>query len=80
MNRVSVQMTISLPPMLYKKAMDVAEREIRSKSELVREALRDYIAKKKRFDQLRTKAADAFRRRGIRSLGDVERMVDQERE
>lgn len=35
--------TISLPPPLLKKAEQVAEEENRSKSELVREALRFYI-------------------------------------
>lgn len=35
--------TISLPPLLLKQAEQVAEEENRSKSELVREALRFYI-------------------------------------
>jgi metal-responsive CopG/Arc/MetJ family transcriptional regulator len=35
--------TISLPPQLLKKAEEIAEQENRSKSELLREALRLYI-------------------------------------
>ncbi len=35
--------TISLPPQLLKKAEQVAEQENRTKSELLREALRFYI-------------------------------------
>jgi metal-responsive CopG/Arc/MetJ family transcriptional regulator len=35
--------TISLPPPLLKKAEEIAEEENRTKSELVREALRFYV-------------------------------------
>lgn len=35
--------TISLPPQLLKKAEEIAEQENRTKSELLREALRFYI-------------------------------------
>lgn len=80
MKRVSVQMTVSLSPILYKKAMEVANREIRSKSDLVREALREYIVKKERFSQLRSKLSADFRRKGIRTLEDIEKIVDEGRE
>src|SRR5271154_1250072 len=33
MERISVQMTVSLPPELYRRAMKVAKKEIRSKTE-----------------------------------------------
>jgi metal-responsive CopG/Arc/MetJ family transcriptional regulator len=45
--------TISLPPQLLKKAEEVAEQENRTKSELLREALRFYID----TSQVRRKAA-----------------------
>jgi metal-responsive CopG/Arc/MetJ family transcriptional regulator len=39
-------MTISLPPPLLKKAEEVAQEENRTKSELLREALRFYVETK----------------------------------
>jgi len=43
MRRSSIQMTVSLPRDLYRRAMQVAKKEFRSKSELVREALPAYV-------------------------------------
>ena len=79
MERSSVQMTVSLPPELYKKAMELAKKDIRSKSELVREALREYISRKERVIELRKQIAKSLEKKGIRSLEDVERMIDEGR-
>ena len=79
MERASMQLTVSLPPELYKKAMGFAKKEIRSKSELVREALRDYIARKERVLELRQQLAKNLEKKGIRTLEDIERMIDDER-
>ena len=79
MQRISRQMTVSLPPELYKKAMEYAKKEIRSKSELVREALRVYIARKERVLEIRQRLANNLDKKGIRTLEDVERMIDEGR-
>jgi len=79
MSRTSVQMTVSLPPQLYKKAMKVAAKDLRSKSELVREALREYIAKKELLLQARKQMAKNLRAQGIRSLKELEQMIDEGR-
>lgn len=79
MPRSSVQLTVSLPPELYKRAMQVAKREIRSKSELVREALRVYILQKQDISDARKALAAQLERAGARSLEDIERMVDEGR-
>jgi CopG family transcriptional regulator/antitoxin EndoAI len=42
--RETVIWTISLPPQIAQKAMEAAKRENRTRSELVREALRRYMA------------------------------------
>lgn len=42
--RVSVIWSVSLPPQMARKAEALARRENRSRSELVREALRQYVA------------------------------------
>lgn len=79
MARSSVQLTVSLPPELYKRAMQVAKREIRSKSELVREALRLYILQKQDIADARKALVEQLERAGVRSIEDVERMVDEGR-
>ena len=79
MDRISVQMTVSLPPQLYRRAMEIAKREIRSKSEMVREALRDYIAKREAFLEARQELSKNLQKKGIQNLDDVERMVDEGR-
>ena len=75
MDRNSVQMTVSLPPQLYKRAMAVARKEIRSKSEMVREALREYIVRRESFLEAREKLAKNLEKRKIRTLEDMERLI-----
>ena len=79
MDRNSVQMTVSLPPQLYKRAMAVARKEIRSKSEMVREALREYIVRRESFLEAREKLAKNLEKRKIRTLEDMERLIDEGR-
>ncbi len=76
MPRTSVQMTVSLPPDLYRQAMQVAKEEFRSKSELVREALRTYVTRKQLVNQARKQLSRSLRRKGLATLADVERFVD----
>ena len=78
MHRTTAQWTISLPPILSKKALKIAKEESRTKSELVREALRYYMERRTidHFrDQLRVQAQMA----GIRNEDDVERLIDEDR-
>lgn len=79
MERYTHQWTISLPPPLSKKALKWAKEESRTRSELVREALREYISKRERFQELRTKLSNNLAKRGIRTLEDIERMIDEDR-
>ena len=46
MKQTSKQVTVRLTPQLYQKAMALAKSDLRSNSELVREALREYIARR----------------------------------
>lgn len=79
MARSSVQMTVSLPPDLYRRAMAVAKGEFRSKSELVRESLRMYVGRKQRVNQARRRLSENLRENGIKTLEDIERFVDEGR-
>ena len=49
------------------------------KLELVREALRDYIARKERVVELQQQLAKNLEKKGIRTIEDVERTTDDER-
>ena len=79
MPRSSVQMTVSMPPDLYRRAMQVAKQEFRSKSELVREALRTYVSRKRAVHQIRKRLSQNLRAKGIETLADIERFVDEGR-
>jgi metal-responsive CopG/Arc/MetJ family transcriptional regulator len=72
-------MTVSLPPDLYRRAMQVAKEEYRSKSELVREALRTYVSQKRMVHQARKRLSQNLRTKGIETLADIERFVDEGR-
>lgn len=76
MARVSVQWTVSLSPELSRKALGLARKEIRSRSELVREALREYLSRRERFEAARKVLSETLEKRGVRSLEDVERLID----
>jgi len=79
MERNTEQWTVSLPPPLSKRALRIAREESRTRSELVREALRSYVGRRERFKQLRTQLAKSLEAKGIKTLEDVERMIDEDR-
>jgi len=77
MPRKSCVLSISLPPELSTDLDEVASQERRSRSELVREAVRQYILLN-RWRALREKASLRAIGRGLREE-DVERFIDEER-
>ncbi len=77
MPRKSFVLSISLPPELSTDLDEVASQERRSRSELVREAVRQYILLN-RWRALREKASLRAIARGLKEE-DVERLVDEER-
>jgi CopG family transcriptional regulator/antitoxin EndoAI len=77
MKRRSFVLCISLPLELSTDLDEVAIQERRSRSELVREAVRQYILLN-RWRALREKASLTAIGRGLKE-GDVERFVDEER-
>jgi CopG family transcriptional regulator/antitoxin EndoAI len=70
--------TISLPPALAAKVDRVARSEGRTRSELFREALRQYIERLERWDQIFRVGARAAQRLGL-TEADVVRLVKEER-
>lgn len=79
MRRRTDQWTISLPPPLSKRAVRLARKESRTKSELVREALRDYIVRKGVVVEARRQLSANLEKQGIRTLEDIDRVVDEGR-
>ena len=78
MERNTVQWTISIPPPLSKKAIKVARQEYRTRSELIREALRRYL-ENRALDSIRAKISRRFKQMGVRTQEDIENLVDQGR-
>jgi CopG family transcriptional regulator/antitoxin EndoAI len=77
MPRKSEVMSISVPPELARDVAALATAERRSRSELVREALRQYVLMS-RWHRLRRTASLQAVRLGL-GPGDVERLVDEAR-
>ena len=77
MPRKSLVLSISLPPDLTSDLDAVASQERRSRSELVREAVRQYILLS-RWKVLRQKASLRAIKEGLREE-DVEKLVDEDR-
>lgn len=66
--------TVSLPPGLVREAERTAKEENRTKSELVREALRMYL-EERRWRKLQQMTALRAQALGIRTEKDVDRLV-----
>lgn len=66
---------IALPKDLVKKVDQVARKEYRNRSELIREALRVYLKDKSEWDEIFRYGKKAGKRLGIKSEEDVDRIV-----
>ena len=78
MERHTYQWTISIPPLLSRQALRVAKEESRTKSELIREALRFYL-EGKTAHRIRQRLSQRFHEMGIKTEEDVERLIDEGR-
>ena len=72
--RTTQTWTVSLPPNLLREAERTAKEEDRTKSELVREALRMYI-EERRWRKLQRETAARAQALGLQSEKDVTRLV-----
>ena len=77
MPRKSCVLSISLPPDLASDLDSAAKKERRSRSELVREAVRQYVLLA-RWKTLRQRATLKAAEQGLQER-DIERLVDEER-
>jgi len=63
--------TISLPPQLAKQIDSLARKEGRSRSELMREAIRQYMARGERWQQIFAYGEEIARKEGLTERGVV---------
>jgi len=77
MLRLTKLLTISIMPDFFKEVEKIAKEENRTKSELVREALRRYIADRE-FERLQRYGAKQAKKMKIKEA-DVQRIVDEYR-
>lgn len=74
--RITKTWTISLPPGMEREAAQAARQERRTKSELVREALRVYLATRQ-WQSLQRSVSIRAKQKGITSEADVENLIDK---
>lgn len=73
--RATAIWSFCLPPEMVRELEKIAKEENRTKSELIREALRRYVEARK-WQQLQAEMAARARQLGIETEADVERLVD----
>ena len=66
---------IALPKELVKKVDRAAKKEYRNRSELIREALRVYLADMESWEEIFAAGKEAGKKAGIKSEADVNRIV-----
>jgi len=76
--RTTKPITISLPTDLLRETQRVAREEARTRSELIRDALRQYLASR-RWQRLRKWGAETAERLGLKSEADLQRLLDDMR-
>jgi CopG family transcriptional regulator/antitoxin EndoAI len=76
--RTTKPITISLPTDLLRETQWVAKEETRTRSELIRDALRQYLASR-RWQRLRQWGAETADRLGLKTEADLQRLLDEVR-
>jgi CopG family transcriptional regulator/antitoxin EndoAI len=76
--RTTKPITVSLPPDLLRETQRVAQEETRTRSELIRDALRQYLASR-RWQRLRQWGAETAERLGLKTEADLQRLLDEVR-
>lgn len=76
--RTTKPIRVSLPPDLLRETQRAAREEARTRSELIRDALQQYLASR-RWRRLRQWGGEAAERLGLKSETDLQRLLDQVR-
>ena len=68
-------LNIALPEDLVKKVDDLAKKEFRNRSELIREALRSYISNREKWDELFSYGKSVGKKLNITNEEDINKIV-----
>jgi CopG family transcriptional regulator / antitoxin EndoAI len=76
--RTTKPITVSLPLDLLQETQRVALEEARTRTDLIRDALRQYLASR-RWQRLREWGAETAERLGLKTEADLQRLLDTAR-
>ena len=76
--RTTKPITVSLPADLVRETQRVAKEESRTRSDLIRDALQQYLTSR-RWRRLRQWGAETADRLGLKTEADLQRLLDQVR-
>lgn len=68
---------MSLQPEIYEEVDELAQQKGTSRSEILRQALKQYIASEKRWQQIRRWGEDSAEKLGIKDERDVSRLIHE---
>ena len=71
---------LSLPQETYKQVQELADQMGVSKSEVLREALKRYVASERRWRQIRQWGEEAAKKLNIRDEDDIDRVIHEFRQ
>ena len=74
--RTTKPITVSLPTELLRETQRVAREEARTRSELIRDALQQYLASR-RWRRLRQWGTETAERLGLKTEADLQRLLDE---
>jgi metal-responsive CopG/Arc/MetJ family transcriptional regulator len=77
MARATKIVNMSLPPEVYREVEELAHQKGISRSELLRQALKQYITSERRWQQIRKWGEETAQRLEIKDEGDVEKIIDE---
>jgi len=75
MARTTKIVNLSLPPQIYKQVEALAKQRETSRSEILREALKQYVASERRWQQIRKWGEEIAKKLGIKDEEDVDRLI-----
>lgn len=76
--RTTKPIAVSLPAGLLREMERVAKEETRTRSDLIRDALQQYLASR-RWQRLRKWGAETAERLGLKTEADLQRLLDKAR-
>jgi CopG family transcriptional regulator/antitoxin EndoAI len=80
MARKTKIVNLSLPQETYRQVEELADQMEVSKSELLREALKNYVASERRWQQIRQKGQETAKKFSIKDEDDVDRIIHEYRQ